>query len=336
MLGLSAVLVLLCVWRVRRVALAEISGDTPQARRRARRAARTSAASEAEPGRVRRVFGPPMVWKELQTRFTRSRLRVLVVAAFSLGVLGLTYAASAQSLDQHSVHAFYVMILLFLGLLVTTVVGATGISTEKEAGTWEPLLGTSLSAWDIVVGKAVGAAGRSLPIWLLLGFHLILFMGLGTIKPIVLVHVAMVVAGVVTMLTGTGLFFSVCFKRTTFAVAVALGLAIFIWALLPISIVMFDFVTFGGNGARDFSELYWTAHPMFQAFLVTDGASGDQARQPLALLEYNWPMRFSSASGHGLGVTGTTMIVLLTMLGNMGIGGAFAGLTMYLVRRTQR
>ena len=333
MLGLSAVLVLLCVWRVRRVALAEITGDTPQARRKARRAARSTAAAEADPGRVRRVFGPPMVWKELQTRFTRSRLRVAIVAVFALGVLGLTYAASAQYLNESAIHSMYVVILMLLGLLVTTVVGATGITTEKEAGTWEPLLGTALTAREIVIGKAFGAIGRSLPVWLLLGVHVVLFVGIGYIHPILVVHLAMLAGGVVAMLTGTGLFFSVCFRRTTFAVAMALVLAIFIWGLAPLALLAVEAMTFGGTGSRTFSELVSTVHPLVQAVVVTNAATGDHAREPLAALSYEWPLQFSAPGGHGLGVTATTAIVLGTMLGNMGIGAAFLGLTTYLVRR---
>jgi ABC-type transport system involved in multi-copper enzyme maturation permease subunit len=272
-----------------------------------------------------------MVWKELQTRFTRSRMRVVIVAGFTMGVLGLTYAASAPYLNEPAIHAAYVVVLLLLGLLVTTVVGATGISSEKEAGPWEPLLGTALTAREIVIGKAVGAAGRSLPVWLLLGFHLVLFTGIGYVHPIVLVHIGMVVAGVVAMLTGTGLFFSVCFKRTTFAVALALVLAVLIWGLVPLSLVMFESVVFGGTGAREVSELYSMVHPLVQAAVVTNGATGDHAKETLAVLSYNWPTPISHVSGTG--VLTTTVIVLVTMLGNMGIGAAFGWLTIYLVRR---
>ena len=332
MAGMSAVLVLLAVWRVRRVALAEITGDTPQARRKARRAARTDAAAEADPARVRRLFGPPMIWKELQVRIARSRLRMLLVAAFTMAVLGLTYAVAGEGLDGHVIHSIYVVIFMLLGMLVTTVVAATGITTEKEAGTWEPLLGTALSSRQIVIGKAVGAIGRSLPVWLLLAFHLVLMMGLGYVHPIVLVHLGMLVAGLVAMLTGTGLFFSVCFKRTTFAVALALCLAIFLWALLPMPFFMLDAMSF--SRATHLGELCSTVHPLVQAVVVTDAATGDLAHQPLSALTYNWPMWLWT--GPSAGILATTGIVLATMLGHVGVGVAFLALTGYLVRRMNR
>jgi len=116
-------------------------------------------------------------------------------------------------------------------------------------------------------------------------------------------------------------------------VALALCLPVFVWGLLPMLFVMFEAMWFGGTGARAFSELYMAVHPLVQAGVVTDAATGDLAHQGLSALTYSWP---NWLPFRATGVLGTTGIVLATMLGHMGVGLAFGALTVFLVRRMNR
>ena len=310
MLGASALLLALCVWKVRRVALAEITGDTPKARRLARRAAR-DAARGGPPGRISRVFNPPMVWKEFRTRVVRGRWRTALVAVFTLGLLGLTYWMSADYLDEPVMQDAYVAVFMVLGLLTTTVLAATGITAEKEGGTWPVLLGTPLSARAIVFGKAVGAVGRAAPVWGLMALHLVIFLVAGYVHPILLVHLAMIVTGVVVLLVGMGLFLGACLKRSVSAVAVNLGLALLVWAIAPMPLVL---------------------HPVAQAIVVTDGATGEHAAEGPALLKYEWAL-YWYARIHTCGVALTTFIVGATMLVHALIG---LGLAVWAARLARR
>lgn len=331
MLGASAVLLALCVWKVRRVALAEITGDTPRNRRLARRAARSAVrVAEGRPPRIARVLGPPMIWKELRTRFYHHRLRALLGALFAVGLLLLTYLMSAESLREPIVHSFYVVALMVVGILATTVLGAIGITAEKEAGTWSVLLGTSLSADAIVLGKAVGAVGRAAPVWLLLALHLAIFYLAGYVHPILFLHLGMIVAGLVALLVGAGLFLGACFRRTVTAVAVNLCFALLVWAGLPVPLLILSRIV---NADGYVAGLYLTLHPMVQAVIATQAASGNHAPEPLGTLSYNLPWHgfFSGAGEAGVGVT--TAIIGATMLAHMLLGVLFAFLATRMVRK---
>ena len=114
------------------------------------------------------------------------------------------------------------------------VFSATRITTEKESQTWPILLVSSLSDYDILMGKAVSAFRRCLPIWGLLAGHVVLFVLVGYIHPAAIVHLLIVVAWVTCFVTGAGLYFSARFRHTTAAVVATFSLMLGLWAVGPI------------------------------------------------------------------------------------------------------
>jgi len=195
--------------------------------------------------------------------------------------------------------AFGIWLMAIVGLSAA-VISATGIAKEREAGTWPLLLATPLEDRPIVLGKAAATLRRILPALLLLAFHFGIFTALGYLHPVVLVHLALIAAGVVALVTGSGLYFSTLVRRPTVAILLNLGLAILIWAVIPLvvsvagSMIMFLWITALRASAMPWlvtapATAYYSTHPLVQTGLVVSGA-GDAANagKALAELRYQW------------------------------------------------
>ena len=334
MLAASVGLLAICAVLIRRVALRQIGGQDQPTRRPARRlrafpppVRRGGNPTRALPDDVRRVAGSPMVWKETRSPLFRQRLRALLVGGAAVLILLLTYAlvASENDLDDNDTHAVYVVIFVILGTLTTTILAATSITSEKEARSWPILLATPLRRGHILLGKAVGIARRCLPVWLLLAGHVVLFTLVGWIHPIVTLHLLIILAGVVGLLVGTGLFLGAAFRKTTTAVVVNLAFAVGLWLVLPFLVLLAEEAFDHYRG--DWSENIVTVNPVVQAGVITERASGrNRARREVIDLEYQWPDWEADAIG-------TTNLLLGTMAGHLVLGGLFAYLAMVRMRK---
>ena len=263
----------------------------------------------------RRVKGPAVFWKELRSPvFGRRKIAVLITIGVGLILLFVTYGffADENALDDEWVHIFYTVIFLGLGILFTIILPATCITSEKESRSWPLLLATTLSDWQILLGKFAGVLRRCAPVWAVLFGHIMLFTIAGVIHPVATVQMGILVAGIVVFLSGTGLYFSVRFKRTTTAVMMNFGVAALIWGLLPFAITLIgairDFHDF-----RAFCELYWDTNPFVHAVVIIDAtARGGGLRR------YDWLEVGARA------VSEATIWMLFCMLGHMLLGLLFA------------
>lgn len=329
MLGFAALVLAVCVVRVRRAALRQLIGDQG-GRRWFRRGAST---------RLRRVRGSPVAWKEARTRIFTGRLRGVLGMLAILGVLGLTYAMFGYAeFSTPSVHVGYTLVLLTFGAVGSAVIAATGITSEKEAGTWPILLVTPLADRAIVLGKAVGAMRRTLPAWAPLGCHLVVFTALGRIHPVAIPLVAVIVFGLTALVTGTGLLFGVLFRRTAAAAVANLITAGFFWFYLPfvaaigismVAVLMEQYVRPYGQVA----EALLFAHPWVQAGVIVDGASGKvHAAQGLLALRFDGP--WPSAWRDYMGVWAVAVPVVLAAGLQLGLGWLMAKWATLQVRRS--
>lgn len=318
MLGLSALLLARCVRIVRKVALSQATGQVfspgqwPGAKsRRSRKAARQpSQAGEPQDvtGSVKPVKGPPVLWKELRAPMIQgpdsrnSRIGLTV----AIGALLITYGVCAGQgcLDQNFAHTSYALMFLLMGSVFTLVRSATSITSEKESRTWPLLLATSMSDWQIVLGKAIAVCRRSLPVWLLLAGHLVLFVAIRFIHPIAIVHLSMLVVWLSVFITSVGLYFSARFRRTTAAVVATFAVIVFLWIVIP---SLLGFATaIRGDRIHAFRASV-SSHPLVQATIVMNGASGRRnGRSHLSDLEYTWP--------HGRLKIGPTSTILLASI----------------------
>ncbi|MBN1507381.1 MAG: ABC transporter permease subunit [Sedimentisphaerales bacterium] len=285
MLGLSATILIWAVARVRTVALRQASGQLTgwEPGRRRRGANMPSTAN----GSVRRVQGPPVAWRELRAPFIQgidNRNSRIGLAAAVLGLL-LTYLASAAQglLDEGFTHVSYALLFIFLGLAFNVVFAATRITAEKESQTWSILLVSSLSDYEILMGKAISAFRRCLPIWGLLAGHIVLFVLAGYIHPIAALHLGIVVTWVTCFVTGAGLYFSTRFRRTTAAVVASSSLMLGLWGAGPVVAGVLSMAT---KNERIFTD-FMLANPLVQTEQIMGGAAGSRnASLSFSSLEY--------------------------------------------------
>jgi len=279
-------------------------------------------------GRIRRITGSPLVWKKLRTPMLPRRVLRIIGLAVSLVLLGMTYllVILSKGIFEPETHAVYAVIFVLIGIVTTAVLAATSISSEKESRTLPILLTTPLSDWHIIAASVLEVFRRSLPVWLFLFAHMLVFTIVGIIHPIVLLHSLMLVIWVVFFLTGMGLYLSSSFKRTTPAVVINLCLVVAVWAILPWIL---------GPVARLETPLIMLldANPVVQAWNITEPAVGyGSLLRPD--LEYWW---FSVGSGSFLfggrvSPGFTTLIMLVFMLVYSAVGLLF----LWLAKRRLR
>ncbi|MHC4436505.1 MAG: ABC transporter permease, partial [Planctomycetota bacterium] len=331
MLAVSAILLFISMIIVRKVALRQAAGqlDDSTGKRRSRRAANgTGENRQVLTGAIRRVVGPPIIWKELRSpMFRHHKIRTCIFVFIALLVLGGTYylCAIEHALDDDDTHAVYAVIFLGVGMLFTVVLPATSITTEVESRSWPVLLATPLDDKDILLGKFIGSLRRSFPAWLLLFGHIIAFSIVGFIHPLAIFQTAILVTWVAVFLSGSGLYFSSRFKHTTIAVLMNFALIAVIWAILPLLMAIIGMInTPITHEVRDVVEAYIDTNPfvhMGNIMVATAGRNSDKTGS------YYWP-------GQGnLKAAESTVLMLVCMAGYVLIGFMFAWRAMCQFRR---
>jgi len=332
MLAASAVVLAWTIKVVRKVALRQAVGQIdnqakPKRRKNKKKLSLKATTTREYFGPIRRVNGSPIIWKELRAPIIqggegRNSLIGLVVAIIALLI---TYAVCAKQrcLDVDTIHVMYALIFVLMGLIINMVISATTITSEKEARSWPILLTTPLADWHILLGKAFGVFRRCLPIWSLLAGHVAVFVLVGYIHPITVLHLTMIVTWIIVFLCGSGLYFSTRFKRTTSAVVANVALALTLWAVIPIilglvSVAMED---------EDIINAYASVNPVVQAAVVVHGAAGpSKAKDNVSMLRYDWPDEHLNANT-------TTLLISVTMLIYMSAGCLFAWRAKHRLRR---
>ncbi len=269
--------------RVRTVALRQIGGQTKASKRPVKDSPRhvpARSATELPPV----LWCYPILWKELRGSLlgrhpsqVRKGIRLLLVTLI-ISYIALTVEGA---ISAEGVHIGISLCLMGLASVFTVVIPATAITSEKESRSWPILLATSLEDRRILRAKWLGVIRRILPAWAFLFGHIGLFTLLGIIHPLALVQALMIMAGVILLLIGSGLFFSALCRRTTVAVILNIGFSLTIWLLLPLLLVTIDVLTHRNHGVLQ-NLLYY--HPFFQMGMVMSAcANGWQSIQ-----NYHW------------------------------------------------
>jgi len=297
MLTGAAVWLMLAVLVVRRAALRQIVGPAIGAigKRSSSPPSRTADSGVMASPAIRRVTGPPVIWKELRIPlFKAGPLKAIVVSilAAAIFIAAYGYCIYADCLTEKQVQMGFILFYLFLGLMRTVTVASSSLAGEKEAQTWALLLATPIRDSQIVIGKIVASVLRCWPFWALFGAHIIIFTFARCLHPITIVPMAILLVGSSLLVSAVGVFFSSCFKRTS--VAAAVSLIAFIVFLLPVCCVI--------------PSSY--VGPFFVGGIVLDAVAGaEAARTPLYQLNYAF---------FGTG-TGAFWAALFTLIGVTGI-----------------
>jgi len=331
MLAASALMLFISVIIVRKVALCQATGqlDSSSGKRRSRRASKGDGANrQAFAGAIRRVIGPPIIWKELRSpMFRHHKIRTCILASVGLILLLATYYLCAKSnvLGDAETHMVYTVIFMGVGMLFTIVLPATSITSERESRSWPVLLATPLDEKDILLGKFIGALRRCLPAWLLLFGHIIAFSLAGFIHPLAIIQIVISVTWISIFLSGSGLYFSSSFKNTTTAVIMNFTLAAVIWAILPLLMAIVGSInTPFTRDARGLVEIYIDTNPFVHVGSIMFATASEK---PVKMGSYYWP-------GHGnLNATESTVWMSACMVGYILIGFLFAWRAKHRFRR---
>ncbi|HUW19701.1 MAG TPA: ABC transporter permease subunit [Sedimentisphaerales bacterium] len=276
----SALLLALSTLCVRKAGLRQAIGQAGMfASRKERRIANKRLVCGADPavapGPIRHVSGPPVIWKETKIPIVAGRpLKTVMTVAVAVIVLSLAYGFCAyeKCLDKKEVQMGFVLVYLFGGLFGAATSAAASITSEKEARTWPILLTTPLDNTQIVLGKIIGSCLRAWPFWFLLAGHVIVFTLARCIHPVAVLPLALVGVSSALLVSAIGVFFSSCFKRTSWAATANLT-SLFVFVLpvcCPLPIFFFG--------------------PLFAAAMIMTAAGGSQAAvTPLSRLKYNAP-----------------------------------------------
>jgi ABC-type transport system involved in multi-copper enzyme maturation permease subunit len=293
MLAVSALLLFISVIIVRKVALRQATGqmDGSVGKRRFRRTAKETEDSRQVFDRtIRRVVGPPIIWKELRSpMFRHHKIKTCIFVFIGLILLIGSYylCARERALDEEEMHATYAVIFLGVGMLFTIILPATSITTERESRSWPVLLATLLNDKDILLGKFIGALRRCFPAWLLLFGHIIAFSFLGFIHPLAILQTGILVTWIAIFLSGSGLYFSSRFKHTTTAVLMNFALIATIWAILPLLMAIAGSInTPFKHKVRDLVEVYIDTNPFVHIVNIMIATSGEESAK---IGSYYWP-----------------------------------------------
>jgi ABC-type transport system involved in multi-copper enzyme maturation permease subunit len=324
MLVLSSFLVARSIQVVRKVALRQITGAGEFSSKKQYKKITTNQACQGQEymGTVREVNSSPVLWKEIRAPLIQggegknSRIGLLI----TISVLLLTYIINFRQgvLFEDFTHITYTLMFVIVISIFTMIFASTSVTSEKESGAWPILITTSLSDWQIIYDKALGVFYRCIPVLLLLECHIIIFTIVGTIHPIVILHLAMILTGMLVFLVGLGLFCSLRFRRTTSAVITNLIWIGFFWAVIPVGVTIVHELWRPVFLARTGVYIKYVAsiQPLYQVSVIMSAAAGrDKAPSSLFDLNYNW------AIGD---VVSTTYFLLVIMIINIWLGLLFA------------
>jgi ABC-type transport system involved in multi-copper enzyme maturation permease subunit len=180
-LGLSALLVLVSILCVRRVAVAQASRPD----RKRRRTDIIRPIYDALNLLIARPFGAtldrnPVLWREWQ-RKRPSRWMALVWAVYVFLAVAFTALAIAVSLPgspRNELAPFVTGLEALVGLLLISISSVTSLAEERTRGSLDVLLTTPFPTWSIVWGKWWGAY-RTIPLLAILPTATVLVLGIG-------------------------------------------------------------------------------------------------------------------------------------------------------------
>jgi ABC-type transport system involved in multi-copper enzyme maturation permease subunit len=260
-LALAVAAVFFAAISLRSVMMSERALEAPKrsskrARRRAAAAASTTPAADPLPGapsdppagtpapaevfvdRDSVVSDNPLRWREFRQPVLGSR-RMLVIASCIVGAL-LLWLYSEVSPKKDEPHNVVAMIGMVLLVLQAAIISTSTITGEKDASTWLTLLTTPLSGRQILFPKLFGSFRKLWFISAIIGADLALGVLLGAVHPILLLHLAIIIAATGVFLCGTGVFFSLLFRRSASATFINILLAAALWMGLPMGAAVIE------------------------------------------------------------------------------------------------
>lgn len=191
--------------------------------------------------RQRTVGDNPVLWRELrQSHFLRWWHGALAVGAVLALLIFLYFRVG---FDDEGLHYSTMIIATIAVLLQSAVQTTSGMAVERDARTLPVLLATPMTPQQILTGKYLGTLRRNWIVPALMVFHLVVSVAADVMHPASIVLVPMVLIGPMMFLSGTGVLFSVLFKRATTAATLNMLVGIGLWLASWMGIFMLGVIT---------------------------------------------------------------------------------------------
>lgn len=179
------------------------------------------------------VSDNPVAWREVRRPLFAKKWQRVVGAIVPALLLLISYLAIAaiehRGLGEWQWQAVYAVIFCGLLCLVTCILSATAIASEKESDTWTLLLVTPLTAKAIVLGKVAGLMRRLMWPVVFIAAHFMLFTVTGVIPLSGWVLILWLILTTNLLWLVTGLHLSLRLKRVTTAVVLNLLLPLVLY-----------------------------------------------------------------------------------------------------------
>ncbi len=187
-----------------------------------------------DPGRGPRGGGNPIYWYEVRRRGSRVWLIILRLV-IRFGVIGVAIAAGlgASYYNAPEVHVLGVTFMVTLLQLVTTVIAATSVASERETQTLTILASTPVEAETYVHGKITGLVRKSLFLFALPAIYVLFFSLWGDLRwhSAISIAVAVPVLGIGSIVQGVflSLIMASSLRASVVALLVAFGEFVLSW-----------------------------------------------------------------------------------------------------------
>lgn len=208
---------------------------------------RRGAVRTAASGTSRRIWDNPVLWREIRTHAHGRALTIVRIAWLALAaaaVAGVAAEARAARPDALAV-ALAVVPLMLASLLAVAALAVTGITTERDRGTFDLLLVSDLEPRELVWGKLGGAlaAAREIVVLPLVLSAALVPLGIATWE-----QAAYLVLGLALVLffaAVLGVYVGLSERGSRRAIGVTLGTVAFLFA--GVATAMRIMVEFGGS-----------------------------------------------------------------------------------------
>ncbi len=271
-LSIAAGALLLARWNLARlIATDRVELVRQPSRKERRRAAATGetpsdrADSSNTGAHSRTIAGNPVLWREMRhSLFASTWKRWLGIGGICLVVLVLhALTTGFARYDTEAIVIVPCVGSLILLLLSAAATPAGAVTTELEARTWATLLTTPLTTYQIMLPKALGAMRRLWPAFLFVTLHLIVCIARGIVAPgslpFTLLHFALYAA----FLSCTGVFFSLCSRKSAVASTLNIALVLGLWLVGPLFCgILIGIVGDGSSGGEKLLGIGFFSNPV--------------------------------------------------------------------------
>ncbi len=177
----------------------------------------------------------PVYWREARQPVVKRAWHGWVAGGIVAIALLWAYAEIGwDDLHTQGLHYPVIVIGAVIMILLSIFGSAAQLAGEKESRTWDALVCTPMSGWEIVVGKYLGFLRRQYLVPGVMLAHFLLMSLCLKVNPFMMVLLPLVLAAPLAATAATGVYFSTVFTKSVRAAAANFAFWLAVWGGPPI------------------------------------------------------------------------------------------------------